>query len=95
VLQPLLENAVAHGIAGLLDGGTIRLHVSRRNGRLSIAVENPRDPEALPRKRGSGVGLDNVRRRLSIVFGGAARLDAVAAPDAFRVAIDLPCALDD
>jgi LytS/YehU family sensor histidine kinase len=95
VLQPLLENAVAHGIAGLIDGGTIRLEVARRDGRLSIAVENPRDPDAMPRKRGTGVGLENVRRRLSIVFGGAARLDAVAAPDAFRVAIDLPCTFDD
>ena len=95
VLQPLLENAVAHGIAGLIDGGTIRLDITRRDGRLSITVENPRDPEALPRKKGGGVGLDNVRRRLSFVFGGAARLDAIPSPDGFRVAIDLPCASDD
>ena len=51
VLQPLLENAVAHGIAGLIDGGTIRLDITRRDGRVSIAVENPRDPDALPRQR--------------------------------------------
>jgi LytS/YehU family sensor histidine kinase len=95
VLQPLLENAVAHGIASLIEGGTIRLDVNRRDGRLLIAVENPRDPEAMPRKRGGGVGLENVRRRLSIVFGGAARLDAAAAADSFRVAMDLPCVLDD
>ena len=95
VLQPLLENAVAHGIAGLIDGGTIRLAVERRDGRVWIAVENPRDPDAMPRTRGVGVGLDNVRRRLAIVFGGAARLDATAGPDGFRVAIDLPCAIDE
>jgi two-component system sensor histidine kinase AlgZ len=95
VLQPLLENAVAHGIAGLIDGGTIRLDVSRRNDRLSIAVANPRDPDAMPRKAGGGVGLDNVRRRLALVFGGAARMDAIADPDGFRVAIDLPCAGDE
>jgi LytS/YehU family sensor histidine kinase len=94
VLQPLLENAVAHGIAGLIDGGTIRLDITRRDGRVSISVENPRDPDALPR-RGAGVGLDNVRRRLAIVFGGAARLDAIPGPEGFRVAIDLPCASDD
>jgi hypothetical protein len=41
------------------------------------------------------VGLENVRRRLSIVFGGAARLDAIPSPEGFRVAIDLPCASDD
>ena len=82
VLQPLLENAVGHGIAGLIDGD-----------RLVIAVENPRDPDAVPRAR-SGVGLENVRKRLSIVFGGAARMDAVQSPGGFRVAIDLPCQVD-
>jgi LytS/YehU family sensor histidine kinase len=93
VLQPLLENAVGHGIAGLIDGGTIRLDVVRHGDRLAIAVENPRDPDAMPRVRG-GVGLENVRKRLAIVFGGAARMDAVASPTGFRVAIDLPSTLD-
>ena len=55
VLQPLLENAVGHGIAGMIDGGVIRLDVVRRGERLAIAVENPRDPDAMPRARG-GVG---------------------------------------
>ncbi len=94
VLQPLLENAVAHGIAGMIDGGTIRLDITRHDGRVSISVENPRDPDALPRK-GGGVGLENVRRRLSIVFGGAARLDAFPGPEGFRVAIDLPYSSND
>jgi two-component system sensor histidine kinase AlgZ len=93
VLQPLIENAVGHGIAGMVDGGTIRLDVARRGDRLSIVVENPRDPDAMPRKRG-GVGLDNVRKRLAIVFGAAARLDAAASPTGFRVAIDLPGTVD-
>jgi len=93
VLQPLLENAVGHGIAGLVDGGTIRLDILRRGDRLSIIVENPRDPDAVPRTRG-GVGLENVRKRLALVFGGGARLDAAASPTGFRVALDLPCTFD-
>jgi sensor histidine kinase YesM len=93
VLQPLLENAVGHGIAGLIDGGTIRLDIVRRGDRVSITVDNPRDPDAMPRKQG-GVGLENVRKRLSLVFGGAARLDAAASPTGFRVAIDLPWTVD-
>jgi LytS/YehU family sensor histidine kinase len=79
----------------MLDGGTIRLVIERRLDRVLIVVENPRDPDGLPRTRGSGVGLDNVRRRLSIMFGGAARIDAAPSPDGFRVAIDLPCTSDD
>ena len=93
VLQPLLENAVGHGIAGLIDGGTIRLDIARRGDRVSITVDNPRDPDAMPRKQG-GVGLENVRKRLALVFGGAARLDASASPTGFRVAIDLPWTVD-
>jgi sensor histidine kinase YesM len=93
VLQPLLENAVGHGIAGLIDGGTIRLDIARRGDRVSITVENPRDPDAMPRKQG-GVGLENVRKRLALVFGGAARLDAASSPTGFRVAIDLPWTVD-
>jgi sensor histidine kinase YesM len=93
VLQPLLENAVGHGIAGLIDGGTIRLDVVRHGDRILITVENPRDPDGVPRKQG-GVGLENVRKRLSLVFGGAARLEASANPTGFRVAIDLPSTVD-
>jgi len=93
VLQPLLENAIGHGIAGMIDGGTVRLDVLRHGDRLAIAVENPRDPDAMPRARG-GVGLENVRKRLTIVFGGAARMDATASPTGFRVALDLPSTTD-
>jgi two-component system sensor histidine kinase AlgZ len=93
VLQPLLENAVGHGIAGMVDGGTIRLDIVKRGDRLSITVDNPRDPDALPRTRG-GVGLENVRKRLAIMFGHAARVEATASPTGFSVAIDLPSTLD-
>jgi sensor histidine kinase YesM len=89
VLQPLLENAVAHGIAGLVDGGTVRLDILRRGDRLSITVENPRDPDAVPHRRG-GVGLENVRKRLALLFANGARLDATPSPTGYRVAIDLP-----
>ena len=47
----------------------------------------------MPRKRG-GVGLENVRKRLALVFGSAARLEASSSPTGFRVAIDLPSAID-
>jgi LytS/YehU family sensor histidine kinase len=90
VLQPLVENAVVHGIAGLLEGGTIRLAVVRSDGRLWIRVENPRDPDVGPRRHG-GVGLENVRRRLLAAFPENARIEAVAAADSFRVELNLPC----
>jgi len=90
LLQPLIENAIGHGIAGLVDGGTIHLSIARRNGRVSILVENPYDPET-PSLRRSGVGLTNVRRRLAMTYPDTASFDASADANCFRVEIDLPC----
>lgn len=89
LLQPLVENAIAHGIARTLAGGVIRLDVARNNGRLSIAIQNPKDPDDIQRTSG-GVGLENVRRRLEAMFGSEARMDAHAEPDQFRVELSLP-----
>ena len=92
LLQPLIENAVTHGIAGLIAGGVIRLDVARRNGGLSIAIENPRDADAPVGHR--GVGLENVRQRLLAMFGPDARLETRADPGTFRVELELPFSND-
>jgi two-component system, LytTR family, sensor histidine kinase AlgZ len=89
LLQPLVENAVHHGIAQLLAGGEIRLGARRRGGALELTVENPCDPE-LPASHGTGVGLANVRRRLGNRFGARAGLTVEALPDRFRVQLLLP-----
>jgi LytS/YehU family sensor histidine kinase len=89
ILQPLVENAVTHGIAGMLDGGLIRLDVSRQPGLLSIAIENPRDGDT-PASNRLGLGLENVRRRLAVMFGESARLSTRSEADLFRVELELP-----
>jgi two-component system, LytTR family, sensor histidine kinase AlgZ len=94
ILQPLVENAVTHGIAGMLEGGIVRLDVARANGALSIAIENPRDTDARRASR-TGVGLENVRRRLALTFGGSATLGVRAERDRFRVELELPWSTDD
>jgi len=89
LLQPLVENAISHGIANLVDGGWIRLDVGCENGSVSIVVENLFDPEAPARRRG-GVGLANVRQRLKTRYGNRATFEARGEGDRFRVAITLP-----
>jgi two-component system sensor histidine kinase AlgZ len=93
LLQPLVENAIAHGIANLVDGGWIRLDVGCQNGSVSIVVENLFDPEA-PARRSSGVGLANVRQRLQARYGNRASFAAKGEGDRFRVAITLPAGKD-
>lgn len=94
LLQPLLENAVTHGIANLLDGGVIRVDVARQADQVSIAIENPRDVDAPERSR-RGVGLDNVRRRLITMFGASARIETRTEHGRFRVEVAMPCFTDD
>lgn len=89
LLQPLVENAVAHGIANLVEGGCIRLDVALRDGDLSIVVENTFDPEA-PVRRRNGVGLANVRQRLEARYGNRAKFGAGAQGTSFRVALEFP-----
>jgi two-component system, LytTR family, sensor histidine kinase AlgZ len=89
-LQPLVENAVKHGIAGLVDGGTIRLEAHCEKGWLQVTVQNEFDPDA-PAVRRNGLGLQNVRNRLRAVYENQARLDTVVTGSVFVVAVDLPC----
>ena len=89
LLQPLVENAVVHGIAHLVEGGWLRLDVNASDGLLSVVVENLFDPDAPPRRKG-GVGLANVRQRLSARYGHQASFEAKANGDRFRVAFSLP-----
>ena len=89
VLQPLVENAVTHGIAQCLDGGTVRLEARRKGDRLFVSIENPRDADA-PRRPGTGIGLENVRRRLETTYGRAAEMRARPDPGSFRVELELP-----
>ena len=89
LLQPLVENAVLHGISNLPEGGWIRLRAVNDADALEIVVENKFDHEQ-PAGRRHGVGLDNVRRRLQACYGARAGLSAAADGDCFRVSLRLP-----
>jgi two-component system, LytTR family, sensor histidine kinase AlgZ len=89
LLQPIVENAVTHGIAHLLDGGTIRITVARTGSTLSMVVENPCDADR-PRGTGSGVGLANVRQRLRALYGTDAWMSAAEQEGVWRVELSVP-----
>jgi two-component system sensor histidine kinase AlgZ len=90
VLQPLIENAVKHGIATLVDGGTITVEGRVNDGLLEVSVENGFDPDS-PVPRRSGLGLRNVRNRLATRFGDVAHLSAQATENRFRAELVVPC----
>jgi len=72
ILQPLIENAVVHGLAGHQGAVTVRVGVSRREEMLVLTVSNTVAGSEQP--LGAGIGLKNVRERLEVQFGGRARL---------------------
>jgi two-component system, LytTR family, sensor histidine kinase AlgZ len=89
LLQPLVENAIKHGIAGLPEGGELRLTSDQKNGRLAIVVENSWDPDAPPRRSG-GLGLKNVQRRLEARYGKEANLRVNSDGPFFQVTLSIP-----
>jgi two-component system sensor histidine kinase AlgZ len=99
VLQPLVENAVHHGVAHLVEGGEVRVAVRREGGRdsmrdggrLLLEVSNPCDPDR-PASRGAGVGLANVRARLVALHAERASVEVDAAPERHTVRLRLPLA---
>lgn len=91
ILQPLVENAVKHGIGGLLEGGSIRLDAERSGSLLRIRVENDADPDgAGAATPGKGIGLANVRQRLAAAYGREGGVHWAREDKTFRVELVLP-----
>jgi two-component system sensor histidine kinase AlgZ len=74
-LQPLLENAIGHGVQLLLEGGVIRLSIKKEQQTLHITISNP-VPEIDKRRDTSGnqIALSNIKKRLQLHFGDQAKL---------------------
>jgi len=89
LLQPLIENAVKHGVAARLEGGRIRLTAQREGALMHLVVSNPVDDESASTP-GEGVGLDNVRRRLKAMAAGRGSLEVRRRPGEFEAHLVLP-----
>ncbi|MFY8325462.1 sensor histidine kinase [Pseudoalteromonas sp. ZZD1] len=93
-LQPLLENAVCHGVEPSLTGAVIyvELHVSQRS--LVIIVENPVSSSSQQTRPGNGMALDNIRQRLDLYYQGHAKLTMTVREGMYRVKLVLPLDVD-
>jgi two-component system, LytTR family, sensor kinase len=90
ILQPLVENAIRHGIGPRASGGRLEIAVARDYGRLTLRVADD-GFGAQPAALAEGVGLSNTRARLTELYGGGDRLVVSTSPGAgFAVAITVP-----
>jgi two-component system LytT family sensor kinase len=93
-VQPLVENAIKHGVAARAEGGAIRIQANREGDKLRIQVHDT-GPGFVPGlgkpHDGAGVGMDNVSRRLVLCYGVEASLQIASGPAGATVSFSVPC----
>ena len=99
LLQPLVENSIKHGLEPRISGGTITLRSRLESGNLVIEVEDDGvgiAPERVLKtgvltQQGNGIGMRNVRERLEVLYGEAARFDITSRPGrGTRITLHMP-----
>jgi two-component system sensor histidine kinase AlgZ len=94
LLQPLLENAISHGIEPLPQGGVVTIVGRVADGMISCEVANPVSMSARSTRPGNRMALDNIRQRLEIVFHGQATVSVNDSGDAYHVTLRFPVVND-
>lgn len=89
ILQPMVENAIKHGIRDLVDGGTIEITSLVRDNWLYISIQNPVDTQPSTTS-GNGSGIKNLQARFASIYADQARLSTTKSPDAFVVEMAIP-----
>ncbi len=89
LLQPLVENAVHHGIEPRSEPGEIRIVVSRPGERVRVEILNPAE-EQQPMRRGNQMALSNIRERLMLLYDMEAELKTTEEDGQFRLLLELP-----
>ncbi len=89
-LQPLVENAVYHGIQPRPEGGCIRIQTQRKGNTVYIMVHNPLGPDRARNHPGNSIALENIRARLVTLFGDQSVLKTSRPDDGFTVTLRIP-----
>src|SRR6185369_13498718 len=90
ILQPLLENAVYHGVEPGTGIGDVLVRIERRGDRVHVLIENPSHQGSAGARAGNHMALDNIRERLMLFFDADARLETKVGDGRYRVEIDMP-----
>lgn len=89
ILQPLLENAIKHGVYESLEPVHITLQCEMRNNMLQLLIINNFDPDS-KKQKGNGIGLRNVKQRLFLTYGKSDLVKITELQTTFRVELQIP-----
>lgn len=90
IIQPLVENAVYHGISKVKDRGTIRISIYMAQKILIVEVENPLPPVEHVKTSGNQIAIDNIASRLNLIYGDRARLELGPDNGVWRARLSIP-----
>lgn len=92
-IQPLVENAIKHGVALRQSPGFVRIRIRKHADRVAVEISNSgafREPAGITEAENSGVGLANVRRRLALCYGDESNLEIAGSNDVTTVRFSIP-----
>jgi two-component system sensor histidine kinase AlgZ len=94
LLQPLLENAIGHGIEPLAEGGTVSVQGRCDGAEVVIEISNPVSATAKAVRSGNRMALDNIRQRLQLAFPDRASVAVDDGGERYRVTLRFPLVLE-
>ena len=94
LLQPLLENAIGHGIEPLPEGGTVTVQGRSEGNQVVIEISNPVSATARSVRNGNRMALDNIRQRLELAFPGRASVTVDDGGEHYRVTLRFPLVME-
>lgn len=90
IIQPLIENAVYHGVSKLAERGTINISIYTAQKALIVEVENPLPPENQNKSHGNQIAIDNIASRLNLIYGERGRLELGPDEGIWRARLSIP-----
>jgi two-component system sensor histidine kinase AlgZ len=89
-LQPLVENAIYHGIEPLPGGGTISISASKQGKKLVLAVGNPIGDQKISLHKGNHIAQENIKQRLQLVYGSDAKFNINETKSEYLITLEIP-----
>ena len=90
ILQPLVENAIYHGVEPLTSGGTVKIEIESNTREAVITITNPKPQGQDAHRSGNKMAQDNIRQRLQLAYGGQSRMKIRETDKNYSVSFNLP-----